>query len=63
MKIKISTMEKSELIILRFASLSARKPNQELETDIIENIKADKIPAFNTSVKGESVLLLKSGLI
>lgn len=56
-------IEKSELIILRFASFSASEPNNESETEMTEKISAASIPAFKTSVNGESVLLLKRGLI
>ena len=56
-------IEKSELIILRFASFSASEPNNESETDMIEKTSAASIPAFSTIVNGESVLLLKRGLM
>jgi hypothetical protein len=59
----IMIIEKSELMILRFASFSASEPNNESETDMIEKMSAARIPALRTSVNGESVLLLKRGLI
>lgn len=56
-------IEKSELIILRYASFSASEPDNESETEIIEKTSAASIPAFSTSVNGESVLPLKRGLM